>query len=139
MAKTHTKDSYFALDNAAGSLVDISNYVQTWDFGRDAERNDVTAIGDQDRQTIPGFVGGTISLAGLMDYADDAIFDILASMAGSPTTRTFNAGPEGGSTGDVKLPGECILTSFAVTIPFDQPQKFTATLRVDGVVTPATF
>ena len=139
MSYNHTKDSYFALDSSAGSLVDISSYVRSWSLPREAERADVTAIGDVDRASIPGFTGGTISLGGQMDYTTDGIFDILATLAGSVTTRTFNAGPEGGTTGDVKLSGECILTSLQITAPFDQPQTFEATLRIDGAITAGTF
>lgn len=139
MPFTHGRDSGLKLDNAAGTLVDITTYLRTAELDRQLERADVTSIGDQDKQTIPGFPGGLIPLGGLCDYADDLIFDIVATMVGSSTTRTVEYGPEGLSSGDVKFSAEVILQNFRINCVFDQPQSWEAQLRIDGAVTEGTF
>ena len=45
MAFTHGKDSVFKLDNASGSLTDISTYVNNVDFPETADVSETTTLG----------------------------------------------------------------------------------------------
>ena len=75
MAFTHGKDSVFKLDNASGSLTDISSYVNNVDFPESADVSETTTLGSAETKTyIAGLKDATISLSGLWDATADAIF-----------------------------------------------------------------
>ena len=132
-------DSVVKLDHATTTLTAITNYCDKAELVRELSSADVTALGDQDRKTIPGFPNSTMKVGGPNDYADDAIFDIVNTGLGSTTTRSLEFGPEGASSGNLKLSAEVIVTECTITSAYDKPQTWDATLRVDGAVTAGTY
>ena len=54
MAFTHGKDSVFKLDNASGSLTDISTYVNNVDFPETADVSETTTLGADNKTYIAG-------------------------------------------------------------------------------------
>jgi hypothetical protein len=59
---------------------------------------------------------------------------------GHANSQTFEYGPEGGTTGLTKLPGECRLSKLDVSIDHGSgPIEFSADLMVDGAIVPTTF
>ena len=54
MAFTHGKDSVFKLDNASGSLTDISTYVNNVDFPATSDIAETTTLGAGSKTYIVG-------------------------------------------------------------------------------------
>ena len=98
MAFTHGKDSVFKLDNASGSLTDISTYVNNVDFPESADVSETTTLGADNKTYIAGLKDATISLSGLWDATADAIF---GAVVGQSATLSYEYSPEG--TASVRL------------------------------------
>ncbi len=135
MAFTHGKDSVFKLDNASGSLTDISTYVNNVDFPETADVSETTTLGADNKTYIAGLKDATISLAGLWDATADAIF---GAVVGQSATLSFEYSPEGTASGKIKYTGEAILTSYAISSPVGDAVGYSADLQVSGAVTRGT-
>ena len=132
MAFTHGKDSVFKLDNASGSLTDISTYVNNVDFPETADVSETTTLGADNKTYIAGLKDATISLAGLWDATADAIF---GAVVGQSATLPYEYSPEGTASGKIKYTGEAILTSYAISSPVGDAVGYSADLQVSGAVT----
>lgn len=135
MAFTHGKDSVFKLDNASGSLTDISTYVNNVDFPETADVSETTTLGADNKTYIAGLKDATISLSGLWDATADAIF---GAVVGQSATLSYEYIPEGTATGKIKYTGEAILTSYAISSPVGDAVGYSADLQVSGAVTRGT-
>ena len=135
MAFVHGKDSVFKLDNAGGSLTDISTYVNNVDFPETADVAETSTLGASNKTYIVGLKDATISLGGLFDATVDAI---LGAVVGQSATLSFEYSPEGTGSGKVKYTGECILTSYTLSSPVGDVVGFSADLQVSGAVTRGT-
>ena len=135
MAFTHGKDSVFKLDNAAGSLTDISSFVNNVDFPETADVSETTTLGADNKTYIAGLKDATISLAGLWDATADAIF---GAVVGQSATLSYEYSPEGTASGKIKYTGEAILTSYAISSPVGEAVGYSADLQVSGAVTRGT-
>lgn len=135
MAFTHGKDSVFKLDNASGSLTDISAYVNNVDFPETADIAETTVLGKDNKTYIVGLKDATISLGGLWDSTADAIF---GAVLGQSATLSFEYSPEGTASGKVKYTGETILTNYAISSPVGDVVAYSADLQVSDAVTRAT-
>ena len=135
MAFTHGKDSVFKLDNASGSLTDISSFVNNVDFPETADVSETTTLGADNKTYIAGLKDATISLAGLWDATADAIF---GSVVGQSATLSYEYSPEGTASGKIKYTGEAILTSYAISSPVGEAVGYSADLQVSGAVTRGT-
>lgn len=135
MAFTHGKDSVFKLDNASGSLTDISTYVNNVDFPETADVSETTTLGADNKTYIAGLKDATISLSGLWDATADAIF---GAVVGQSATLSYEYSPEGTASGKIKYTGEAILTSYAISSPVGDAVGYSADLQVSGAVTRST-
>lgn len=135
MAFVHGKDSAFKLDNASGTLTDISTYVNSVDFPETADVAETTTLGDSSKSYIVGLKDATISIAGLWDSTVDGI---LGAVVGQSATLSFEYSPEGTTGGNIKYTGECILTSYSQSSPVGDVVGFSADLQVSGDVTRGT-
>lgn len=138
MAFVHGKDSGVKFDNTAGTLTDISAYVDSVEgLPGEVELSDVSALGDEGHKNIPGLENASFSISGHWDSAEDAIFG--APSAWKTATRTFEYGPAGVGTGAVKYSGECWITNYAVSSSVADKVSWSASLTVDGQVARGTF
>lgn len=135
MAFTHGKDSVFKLDNASGSLTDISSFVNNVDFPETADVSETTTLGADNKTYIAGLKDATISLAGLWDATADAIF---GAVVGQSATLSYEYSPEGTASGKIKYTGEAILTSYSISSPVGDAVGYSADLQVSGAVTRGT-
>ena len=135
MAFTHGKDSVFKLDNASGTLTDISTYVNNVDFPETADVSETTTLGADNKTYIAGLKDATISLSGLWDATADAIF---GAVVGQSATLSYEYSPEGTATGKIKYTGEAILTSYAISSPVGDAVGYSADLQVSGAITRGT-
>ena len=135
MAFVHGKDSVFKLDNASGSLTDISAFVNNVDFPETADVAETSVLGASNKTYIVGLKDATISLSGLFDATADAIF---GAVVGQTATLSFEYSPEGTASGKIKYTGECILTNYAMSSPVGDVVAYSADLQVSGAVTRGT-
>ena len=137
MAFTHGKDSVFKLDNASGSLTDISSFVTNVDFPESADVSETTTLGSagNSKTYIAGLKDSSISLSGLWDATADAIF---GAVVGQSATLSYEYSPEGTTSGKIKYTGEAILTSYSISSPVGDAVGYSADLQVSGAVTRGT-
>ncbi len=135
MAFVHGKDSTFKLDNASGSLTDISAYVNSVDFPQTVDLAETTTLGDDNKEYIVGLKDATISIAGAWDSTAD---DILGAVVGQASSLSYEYSPEGTASGKVKYTGEAFITSYSTSSPVGDVVGFSADLQVSGAVTRGT-
>lgn len=131
----HGKSTAFKLDNAAGTLTDISNTLTDVGFPQTIETAETTSFGSSAKTYIVGLTDATISLSGNFDSTVDGH---LAGIAGQAATVSFEYYPEGTTTGYVKYSGEAILTSYEKSGAVGDVVQYSAELQVTGAVTRGT-
>lgn len=130
------KSTYFALDNSAGTLTDISARLDNVSFPEAIDTLAAHTFGDSSKEWVMGLKGATFSISGPWD---STIETHLRGIYGSSSSKTFNFGPEGNTAGNVKLSGECHLTNFTRSNSVEGRVDFSAELIVTGDVTAGTF
>ena len=132
----HGKGTVFKLDDSVPTLNDISAYCSNVDFPRDVDTPETTTFGNDDRTYIAGLKGATISISG---FWDETVDGYIAGIVGQETSSTFEYGPQGGSSGDVKYSGECFVSSYSMGSPVDGVATFSLDLQITDAVTRGTF
>ena len=135
MAFVHGKDSVFKLDNASGSLTDISAFVNNVDFPETADVAETSVLGASNKTYLVGLKDATIGLTGFFDATADAIF---GAVIGQSATLSFEYSPEVTASGKIKYTGECILTNYALSSPVGDVVAYSGDLQVSGAVTRGT-
>lgn len=141
MAVVHGKDSYFQLEDAAGTtLRNLTTYLTDVTLSYDQDEAQTTTKGQTAETYLQGHTRAEISLTGRYDSTVTAGPDVvLAGLVGDTGTSTFEFGPEGSTAGKVKYSGECFLTGYEIGSPLAGIVGFTAKLRVTGAVVRGTF
>jgi hypothetical protein len=132
----HGKTASFKVDNAAGSLTDISDTLNSVSFPREAETLETTSFGSSDRTYVVGFKNQTISVEGSFDATVDTH---LAAVLGQDATLSFEYGPEGTTSTFTKYTGECIMTSYETSAGIGDIVSFSAEFQITGAVTRGAF
>ena len=135
MAFVHGKNSVFKLDNASGSLTDISAFVNNVDFPETADVAESSVLGASNKTYLVGLRDASISISGLFDATVDAI---LGAVVGQTATLSYEYSPEGTGSGKVKYTGEEILTNYALSSPVGDVVAYSADLQCSGAVTRGT-
>lgn len=141
MAFKPGKDSYFALDNAAGSLTNLSPYIDNVSAPQSIEQLDVSTIGTAAKAFIAGQTDGdTITLGGPLDATLHTHLSALkAAQAAGTASFTFNYGPMGSVSGYPQITAECLLASYQPSAAVSGRAEWTASLQVTGAVTSSTY
>jgi hypothetical protein len=141
MAFIHGKDSYFSLEDSAGTTLRVlTTYLTDVNANFTQAEAETTTKGSTPKSFVQGHTDSTIELSGRYDSTATTGPDaVIYSLYGDTGTCLFEFGPEGGTTGKVKYSGECFLTDYKINTPLADIVGFTATLRVTGAVTRATF
>lgn len=141
MTFAHSKDSVFSIDDSGGTLRALTAYtdsVSGLPGGRGL--SEVTAFGDLGVKNIPSIANVTFSAGGSWDNTATTGPDaVLSSLRTATATASFEWGPEGGTTGDIKFSGECWLTDYAVDTSVQNKVTWQASFQVDGTVTRGTY
>jgi hypothetical protein len=132
----HGKSTSFKVDNAGGSLTDISNTLTDVSFPQSVETAETTSFGSSAKTYIVGLSDSTVSVSGNFDATVDAH---LGGILGQAATVSFEYGPEGTTAGQVKYTGEAILTSYEKSGGVGDVVTYSAEFQVTGVVTRGTF
>lgn len=132
---THGKNTYFGLDNAAGSLQDISAWLKKVDNPVMVDKHDDTTFGSNSKTYAPGLKDGTISLSGVWSPTVETHFTGLLALA---ATTSFVYGPAGNTSTFARRTGECRLVSYKAgsqegdIIPFDAELQITGDITFDA-------
>jgi len=138
----HGKGQYLQIDNASGTLVDISSYVNEVSFPREIESGETTAFGNTAKTYIVGLQDATISVSGMYDATIDAqIVAVIAALDVGTTisTASFVYGPEGSAVSRIKYLGETIVTGYEVSAGVGDVVTFSLDLQCTGAITRTTF
>ena len=132
----HGKSTVFKVDNAAGTLTDISNTLTDVSFPQTVETAETTSFGSSAKTYIVGLTDSTISVSGNWDATVDAH---LAAILGQAATVSFEYGPEGSTSTYIKYSGEAIVTSYEKSGAIGDVVSYSAELQVTGAVTRGTW
>ena len=143
----HGKGGVFKLDNASGTLVDISTVVEDAKISYSVDTGEVTQFGNNSKAYITGLQDASVSISGKFDATFDAQFQALiaALMADTksgtaPTnSATFEYGPEGSAPGRIKYTGEAIVTKYEVSAAVGDVVSYSLDLQCSGALTRTTF
>lgn len=141
MAFIHGKNSYVQVDNSAGTLVDLSSYIDNVDFSQPLETAEVTTFGDSAKEFIAGLKDGSFSLSGKFDPTLDAHMNgvVAALAAGTLASASVVYGPQGSTSGQVKYTFEAIVTGYDVSAPVGDVLTWSAECQITGAITRTTF
>jgi hypothetical protein len=140
MPFVHGKGAAFRIDNAAGTLTTLTPYVDSVELNHAIDTAETTTMGAEAKTFVSGQSDATLSVSGKYDSTVTTGPDVvLAGLIGLEATSTFEAGPEGSTTGKVRYTGECFLTGYVISAPVGGVVTFTADFQVTGAVTRGTF
>lgn len=128
------KASVFKLDNLAGTLTDISAYVDSVSgIANTTDMLETTTFGATSKAYIGGLRNGdTISVAGKWDAT---LNTQVTALLGASSTSTFEYSPAGTGTGTPKVSGECLVSNYEVSSSVADLVTFTISLQITGNLT----
>lgn len=137
----HGKGAKFSMDNAAGTLTDISDIVTEANISINIDTADTSHFGSSAKEYITGQNDGTSSVTGLFDRTRLAmITSVFTSLAaGTIGSVTVELGPEGGASGATKISQEMILTSLEIGASIGDAVSVSFELQRTGATTFSTF
>jgi hypothetical protein len=138
MAFVHGKNSIIKVDNAAGTLTDISSVTNSVELPRSLDTGETTTFGTSAKTFIAGLNDGTVSISGLYDPAVDATLSAAVDAVANGTLASASvewspAGlPASATKPTFKL--EVIWTSYSVSAGVGDVETF----KLEGQRTGAT-
>jgi hypothetical protein len=137
----HSKLTVVKLDTSGGVLTDISTYCREVQMPRELDLLNVTTFGATSKAFLSGFADGTVTMSGPWTRAQDQMFTAIfdAFRAGTLASVSFEYGPEGADTGDVKHSCELIMTSYEPGSDVEQEVEWSAEFQVTGAITSGTY
>lgn len=133
-------NAYIGLDNAAGSVQNVSTYGDDFSFPHTVEMLDVSTFGSSVKRFIPGLAGGdTLSVSGPLDTTlHSQIAGMLSAQAAGTAGFSILYGPGGSVSGLPKQTAEVYVASYETSTGVAGRAEFSASLQVDGAVTHTT-
>jgi len=131
------RNAVVQLDNAAGSLTDVSAYVESLDFSTEIETYLTTTLGASAQSRVVGLQDGNFSITFVYDRTGGVptIYNHVTGIYGAAASKTFDIRPEGSTAGYPKMTGECNLKSFSLPIAVGDKLSITAQFECTGPVT----
>lgn len=141
MSFGHGKKAVFKLDNGAGTLVDISAYLDDLTSGSKIAADDVTAFGAVAKAFIQGLEEGSFACGGKFSTTLHAqVVAIKAAMrAGTIASVLFEYAPIGTTTGNPKISGTAIMNTYDINSPVANVSNIKMDFTVTGVQTDGTY
>jgi hypothetical protein len=132
----HGKSTVFKVDNAAGSLTDISNTLTDVGFPQTVDTAETSTFGSSAKSYVVGLTDSSLSISGNFDATVDAH---LAGVLGQAASLSFEYGPEGSTAGFVKYTGEALMTSYEKSGAIGDVVSYSAEFQVTGAITRGTY
>ena len=139
--KKYGKDLVFKIDAQGGaSLTDISAYVKSVDgLPGDVDMGDVTVGGSAGYKFLQGLPKADFSIECVFNDAASSAYAMLKDFMSDTTTRSFEYGPAGLTSGYVKISGECVVKKMSLPAKATDPLIFTVDFALDGALTIGTW
>lgn len=130
----------FKLDNAAGSLTDLSQYIPKGGLGVSQETYDTTTCdGSASRGFMLGLKGGDeFTMEFLYHNTLEGILSAIYALT-TGVSQTYEYGPEGSTATFPKYTGECFLKSYNLENAVGGPATMNATFQMTGAQSRTTF
>ena len=141
MAKAHAKAAVFKIHDSADSLKDLSADCDTTELQREISTAEVTTFGatGSARSYVPGLITANVPIGGKWDPASNQVDSVLSGIVAKADTVTWEYGPQGSTSGQVKYTGEGILTSYNVSSPVDGAVTWSGNVLVSAAITRTTW
>jgi hypothetical protein len=141
MAFNHSKLTVFKIDNAGGTLQDISTYCNMVDFPQELDEVETTTFGATSRTYVPGFADLKIKVGGNWDPTlDTTLAGVYSAFrAGTLTSVSIEYGPAGSTAGYVKKTAEAVMLSYGQKNDIKGVTEWDMELHVTGAVTVTTW
>ncbi len=128
MAFTHGKDTFVSLNGS-----DLSAFTNESEFGRKADKHDVTTYGKADHVYAGGLGDGSFEMSGIYDNGVTGPRDIIEPLIG--TVVTLIRRPEGTGTGKPQDSVSVLVEEYVETSPVADMVTWSATLQPSDAVT----
>lgn len=129
------KDMRVRIDNASGTLTDITAYLTSASIRATQDTIEDTGMADEERSYLFGIAGASIPLAGMVNTTTDGIFGPLV---GNRTTATKTIEIRLYTTNSTGVGryynGEVLVTSVEYSGSTNSLQTFSAEATFDGLV-----
>lgn len=137
MAASHGTKAVFKVDNAGGTLTDISDYISSSGLDETIDTAEVTTLGGGDTDGAKSFIAGlgsaTVPIEGPYDPTVDALLDGIKRL-----TRDAQYFPVGEGSGSPQYDFQVILTSKGIATGIDDAARITGAFQVTGAITRST-
>lgn len=136
MANKIYKDMRIKIDNASGTLTDITAYLSSGTLRHVQDTIEDTGLADDERSYLFGLAGANIPLAGMVNSTTDGIFGALIGNRTTVTKTIEYRAYTTNSTGSVGrfYNGEVLVTAVEYTGSVNTLQTFSAEATFDGAV-----
>lgn len=140
MAFAHGKFAVIKMDNAAGTLFDLSGISNNIDYPESMGTGETTSFGQTAKTYLVGLTDATVSIGGTYDNTLAAtIRAAIASVVnGTNASLTVEYSPQGTTTGKPKYTFEAIPTGFSTSTPVAGVGTFKLDLQRTGATTDGT-
>lgn len=145
MAFSHGKVAVIKMDNAAGTLVDISAISNNVDYPESFGTGETTSFGQTAKSYLVGLTDATVSVGGSYDNTLMATIRaavaacVTSTVGGSGQTLTIEYGPQGSGTGKPKYTFEAVPTGVSFSTPVGGIGTFKLDLQRSGPTTDSTY
>jgi hypothetical protein len=141
MAFKPGKDSWFGLDNVAGTLTNLSHYTDSVEHPQNVDQLEVSVMGTSSKAFIPGLTDGDqITIAGPYDVTMYTHLTALkAAQSAGSSTATYTWGPGGSVASQAKISAETYVASVGLSAGVGGRVELSASLQVTGAVTNGTW
>jgi hypothetical protein len=128
MAAVHTKHTFISLNGS-----DLSSFCNTSEFGRKADKHDLTPYGVDDHKYAGGLGDGSFSIGGHYDDAATGPRDVIEPLIGTNVTAIRRV--EGTGSGKPQDSVEVLVEEYVESSPVAGFVAWSATLQPSGPVT----
>lgn len=141
MAFVHGRNAAFYLTDTVATQRNLTSFIDSVDFSMDEDASESTTLGNSARTYVPGLYTGTIDLSGKWDNGGTATPDqyLQGLVAAGTITPTFVYAANGSAATRPYQTGNCIVTNYSASSPFDDVVTWSATLQITGAITRGTF
>lgn len=124
------KDMRVKIDNAAGSITDITSYLSSASLRAVQDTIEDTSLANDERSYLFGLAGATIPLSGMVNTTTDSVFGPLI---GNRTTATKTI--QYTAYANRVYRGEALITSVEYSGSVNSLETFSSEAVFDGVLT----
>jgi len=132
----HGRNAVLKIDDSGDVLRSLQTMLREAGLNRSVDLAETSAFGTFDKTWVVGMREGRIPWSGMFSAgAATDIANILDGILGLEASRSFEYGPEGQTAGFRKYSGECYLTTYDISSPYNDMVAVSGEFVVTGAVT----